>query len=218
MHRRRDMVTEDEIISQYGKKYSAGDYVFKEGDPGEEMFIIHKGKINITKMTGDGEKTLVTLGSGDFFGEMAVIDKAPRSAGAVAAEDTICVVLNEDLFEQQMQRNAKIVKKIMKNMSARLRAMNEQLQMLTTKDYNMRVVNTLLLQVNKSGEGSTITLDSLVRQTGMDENRDKLDEILSAMAKAKVIAVSGDSILVSSSANIEKYKQYLEMKKAFGES
>jgi CRP-like cAMP-binding protein len=212
------MVTEDEIINQYGKKYAPGDYIFKEGDIGEVMFIIHRGKVNITKRTDEGEKILVTLAAGDFFGEMAIIDKAPRSASAIAAEETVCIVLDEELFEQQMQRNAKIVKKILKNMSARLRAMNEQLQNLTTKDYNMRVVNTLLLHVHKNGDNSALAIAMLVQQTGMEENRDKLSEIIQAMAKAKVIAMSGDSIIVSSSGNIEKYKQYLEMKKAFGES
>lgn len=212
------MVTEDEIISQYGKKYGEGDYIFREGDPGEEMFIIHRGKVNITKQTGEGEKVLVTLGDGDFFGEMAIIDKAPRSASAVAAVETVCIALDEELFEQQMQRNAKIVKKILKNMSSRLRSMNEQLKNLTTKDYNMRVVNTLLLQVHKEGDGSTLSLGSLIDGTGMEENRDKLEEIISAMEKAKVISRDGDSITVTSAANIEKYKQYLEMKKAFGES
>jgi CRP/FNR family transcriptional regulator len=211
------MATENDIINQFGRKYAQGEYIFKAGDHGEEMFIIHSGSVSITVKTDEGEKTLVTLGSGDFFGEMAVIDKGPRSANAVAAEETICIVLNEELFEQQMQRNAKIVKKILKNMSSRLRAMNEQLQMLTSKDYNMRVVNALLLHVNKSGENSVLSLSSLIQQTGMDENRPKLDEILTAMAKAKVIMISGDSITVTSSANIEKYKQYLEMKKAFGE-
>ncbi|HPD18754.1 MAG TPA: cyclic nucleotide-binding domain-containing protein [Candidatus Goldiibacteriota bacterium] len=109
------MLTEDEIINQYGKRYSKGEYIFREGDHGEEMFIIHQGKVNITKKTDEGEKILVTLGPGDFFGEMAVIDKGPRSASAIAVEDTTCIVLDEDLFEQQMQRNAKIVKKILKN-------------------------------------------------------------------------------------------------------
>lgn len=212
------MVTEDEIIKQYGKKYQPGEYVFKEGDIGEVMFIIHRGKINITKRTDDGEKVLVTLGEGDFFGEMAIIDKEPRSASAIAAEETVCIVLDEVLFEQQMQRNAKIVKKILKNMSSRLRAMNQQLQNLTTKDFNMRVVNTLLIHLHKSGNNSQLSMGTLVQQTGMEDNRDKLDEILKAMAKARVITCDGDAITVSSSANVEKYKQYLEMKKAFGES
>jgi CRP-like cAMP-binding protein len=127
-------------------------------------------------------------------------------------------VLNEELFEQQMQRNAKIVKKILKNMSARLRAMNEQLQNLTTKDFNMRVVNTLLLHVHKNGENTTLTHKALVQQAGMEDNVSKLDEIIAAMAKAKVVSIVGDTVCVTSSGNIEKYKQYLEMKKAFGES
>ncbi|HRU39825.1 MAG TPA: cyclic nucleotide-binding domain-containing protein [Candidatus Goldiibacteriota bacterium] len=212
------MVTEDEIIQQYGKKYAAGEYIFREGDVGEVMYIINRGKVNITKRTDEGEKILVTLSAGDFFGEMAIIDKAPRSASAIAAEETVCIVLDEELFEQQMQRNAKIVKKILKNMSARLRAMNEQLQNLTTKDYNMRVVNTLLLHVHKNGDNSALAMPLLVQQTGMEDNMPKLNEILQAMAKARVIALADNAIIVSSSGNIEKYKQYLEMKKAFGES
>ncbi len=212
------MATENDILNQFGRKYSAGEYIFKAGDHGEEMFIIHSGSINITVKTDEGEKVLVTLSAGDFFGEMAVIDKGPRSANAVAADEAVCIVLNEELFEQQMQRNAKIVKKILKNMSARLRAMNEQLQMLTSKDYNMRVVNVLLLHVNKSGENTSLPLSSVIQQTNMEENKPKLDEILTAMAKARVITMSGETVTVSSSANIEKYKQYLEMKKAFGES
>jgi CRP-like cAMP-binding protein len=212
------MTNEKDIISQYGRKYASGEHIFKEGDHGEEMFIIHAGSVRITKSTDEGEKTLVTLGAGDFFGEMAVIDKGPRSASAVANEETVCIVLNEELFEQQMQRNAKIVKKILKNMSARLRAMNEQLQNLTTKDFNMRVVNTLLLHVHKNGENTTLTHKALVQQAGMEDNVSKLDEIIAAMAKAKVVSIAGDTVCVTSSGNIEKYKQYLEMKKAFGES
>lgn len=212
------MATENDIINQFGRTYLPGEYIFKEGDIGEEMFIIHSGTIRITKRTDEGEKTLVSLTAGDFFGEMAVIDNGPRSASAIAVDDAVCIVLNEELFEQQMQRNAKIVKKILNNMSARLRAMNEQLQMLTTKDFNMRVVNTLLLHVNKNGENSRMSMAAVVQNTGMDDNKPKLDEILSHMAKAKVISITGDMVTVTSSTNIEKYKQYLEMKKAFGES
>ncbi len=211
------MITEDDIIERYGKKYSAGQYIFKEGEHGEEMFIIHKGKVRITKKTDEGEKTLAILSDGDFFGEMAVIDKGPRSASAIAEDETICIVLDEELFEQQMQRNAKIVKKILKNMSARLRATNEQLQLLTAKDYNMRVVNALLLHVNKSGDNSKISIQDLLKQTGMEDNKSKFDEIIQNMQRAKVVSLNGDTITVSSADNIAKYKQYLEMKKEFGE-
>ena len=211
------MVTEDEIIDKYGKKYSDGEYIFKQGDHGEEMFIINRGNVNIAIKTDEGEKVVATLGAGDFFGEMAVIDKGPRSASAKASGETVCIALNEEMFEQQMQRNAKIVKKILKNLSARLRAMNDQLQMLTAKDFNMRVVNALLFHVSKNGDNSTMTEAGLTQQTGMEGQKAKLDEILAAMSKAKVISISGDSITVSNASNIEKYKQFLEMKKAFGE-
>jgi len=63
-----------------------------------------------------------------------------------------------------------------------------------------------------------MTLESLIEQTEMQDYKDKLHEILKSMEKAKVVTISGSTIVVSSSANIEKYKHYLEMKKVFDES
>ncbi len=211
------MVTEDDVINQYGKRYPAGYTIFKEGDLGEQMYIIHKGKVKITKKTDEGEKILVVLSAGDFFGEMAVIDKEPRSASAIAAEDTTCIVLNEELFDQQMQRNAKIVKKILKNMSARLRAADETIKNLTIKDNNMRVVNTLMMHVHKNGENIPFKISDLIQMASMEESKEKLMQILSSMEKARVIKSDGTTITLSSLDNLERYRQFLEMKKAFGE-
>ncbi|HPD19141.1 MAG TPA: hypothetical protein PLF61_05715, partial [Candidatus Goldiibacteriota bacterium] len=72
--------------------------------------------------------------------------------------------------------------------------------------------------VNKHGDNSPMTLESLIEQTEMQDYKDKLHEILKSMEKAKVVTISGSTIVVSSSANIEKYKHYLEMKKVFDES
>ena len=107
------MATQSEIFSKYGRNFTANERIFGEGEIGAEMFIIQTGKVRISKRSKDVEKTLVVLEEGDFFGEMAVIDKGPRSATATAVEDTKCIALNEELFEQQMQNSSlRIVKKI----------------------------------------------------------------------------------------------------------
>ena len=72
------MATQSEIFQKYGRNFAAGQLIFAEGEIGAEMFIIQSGKVRISKRSKDGEKTLVILEEGDFFGEMAVIDKGPR--------------------------------------------------------------------------------------------------------------------------------------------
>ncbi len=218
------MSTEQEIFDKCGRTYNAGDVIFREGEIGNEMFIIQSGRVKITKQLKDGvEKTLVILGSGDFFGEMAVIDKDVRSANAVAMEPSKLIALDEDVFEMHMQTNPNIVKKILKNLTSRLRDANQQIANLMIKDANRLVANTILLVVHKHGEeGSNgITMDinftvaELSKMCGLDLPKTK--EIVDKLIKAKVVSLSGDIIVVTSLENLEKFIRFLEMKEQFGE-
>ena len=70
------------------RSFKEGDIVVKQGDSGIGLYIIGSGKMKIVKETAGGEKLdIAELGPGDFFGEMAVLDSAPRSADVIALED-----------------------------------------------------------------------------------------------------------------------------------
>jgi CRP-like cAMP-binding protein len=76
------------------KRYAPGACLFREGDPGDKLFIVLDGKVVISKsIPGVGEEALAVLERGDFFGEMALVDESPRSADARAHDDMGCVVL-----------------------------------------------------------------------------------------------------------------------------
>ncbi len=219
------MTTAQEIFERYGKTFSAGKIVFRENDIGEEMFIIQNGQIKIHKKTSEGEKTLVVLSDGDFFGEMAVIDREPRSASATAVTDTKCIVLNQEVFESTMQSNIHIVKKILRNMSSRLRDANKQIENLLVKDHKRRVANTLALLAHKHGTkgakgmeiGIKLGAVELADAAGLTSDLSKVRDILAKLAKAKVIAFEGEQIVILSLENLEKFVKYLEMKEEFGE-
>ncbi|MEM9558270.1 MAG: cyclic nucleotide-binding domain-containing protein [Acidobacteriota bacterium] len=75
------------------RRYSADEYIFREGEEGDALYVVLDGKVMISKeIVGAGEEALAFLGRGDYFGEMALIDHKPRSADAKAA-DTGAVVL-----------------------------------------------------------------------------------------------------------------------------
>jgi CRP-like cAMP-binding protein len=218
------MGSEKEIFDRYGRSYNAGDVIFREGDPGTEMFIIQSGKVKISKLIkGGDEKTLVILGPGDFFGEMAVIDKDNRSANAIAIEPSRLISLDEDVFEMHMQTNPKIVKKILKNLSTRLREANQQIANLMIRDTNRLVANTVLLVAHKHGEegaeGISMNIDfsisELSKMCGVDI--EKTREVVDKMVKARVLKLFGETMVVTSLEGLEKWIRYLEMKEQFGE-
>lgn len=94
-----------EIFEKYFSKLqvAVGDVIFKEGDPGDSVFFVEKGSVNIKKsMDREGLefKILAIISEGNFFGEMAVLEDVPRTACAVAAEDSILYsIKSKDFFE-----------------------------------------------------------------------------------------------------------------------
>jgi CRP-like cAMP-binding protein len=101
-------------------EYKAGDIIFKEGDPGAEFFVIQSGKVDIQL----GNRLLGTLGDHDIFGEMALIDPAPRSATAIAKTDVKLVPVGEKQFLFLVSRTPHFALNVMRTLARRLRAQN----------------------------------------------------------------------------------------------
>lgn len=113
------------------KNYNADEIFFNAGEPGHEMFIILKGRVGVYITSIDGFPIMITeLVSGDFFGEMSLLEDQPRSATIGAIEDTIVLVINESNFEQVIAQQPGLAFRIMKGMSSRVRQLNEDLGQL----------------------------------------------------------------------------------------
>jgi CRP/FNR family transcriptional regulator, cyclic AMP receptor protein len=106
-------------------EYDVADVIFEEGSTGRELYVVLEGKIDIVKDTGATRTTIVTLGKGEFFGEMAVIDGSSRSATAIAAAPKTKVMrINHARFVYLVSQQPAFALMIMDALSKRLRASN----------------------------------------------------------------------------------------------
>jgi CRP/FNR family transcriptional regulator, cyclic AMP receptor protein len=105
------------------REFKAGEIIFKEGDAGAEFFVIHSGKVDIRL----GNRQLGSLGDHDIFGEMALIDTAPRSATAVAATDVKIVPIGEKQFLFLVSQTPHFALNVMRTLARRLRTQNSTL-------------------------------------------------------------------------------------------
>ena len=115
------------------KKVKKDEVVFREGDIGDAFYLIVAGSVRIsTLVPGVGEEALTILKAGEYFGEMALIDDAPRSASAIANEDTMLLFMGKEDFRKLLERQTDIAYKLLwvftKTLSARLRKTDEQLK------------------------------------------------------------------------------------------
>jgi CRP/FNR family transcriptional regulator, cyclic AMP receptor protein len=102
------------------RDFKAGDVIFREGEPAQELFIIQSGEVEIRL----GNRVLATLSSFGIFGEMALIDNAPRSATAVAVSAAKLVAVSEKQFLFLISNTPYFALNVMRVMARRLRAAN----------------------------------------------------------------------------------------------
>jgi CRP/FNR family transcriptional regulator, cyclic AMP receptor protein len=127
------MKIDKSTFEQHVRFFDQGAVIFKENDDGNEMFIIIQGMVEIRKSTGQSSsKILTALQKGDMFGEMAIIEKQPRSATAVAVQPTRVLVLNEKLYENMIGSNPDFARKMNKVLSERIRRADAIIQNIMT--------------------------------------------------------------------------------------
>ena len=106
-------------------EYEASEVIFEEGSVGHELFVVLDGKVDIVKQSSAGRTLIVTLGKGEFFGEMAVIDGSARSATAIAAAPNTRVMrINHARFVYLVSQQPAFALMIMDALSKRLRVSN----------------------------------------------------------------------------------------------
>jgi len=191
---RAKMKLDKAIFAQYIKTYPPNTVVFKEGDPGNEMYVIIEGEVEIRKTTSaDSAKTLIELKKGDIFGEMALIDQKSRSATAIATKPTKLLCITEEHFDSVLQKNPDFSRKLIKVLSERLRRANTIIKSIMSTNKQNQVLNGLYEFAREQGtatfKGYRINLsqfsDWAAQTLGIPEH--EILAIAEALKKRKII-------------------------------
>jgi CRP-like cAMP-binding protein len=118
------------FFDKFKVRYKAGQYIFKDGEIGTEMYVIQAGRVEITRILDGSEFVIATLEKGDFFGEMAVLENLPRNGNAKALDDCELIVLTGSTFDKMIKSNIEIAARMLRGFSARLREANADIERL----------------------------------------------------------------------------------------
>jgi len=158
------------LFKYYGIVIKKGEYIFREGDEADSLYLIHKGKIKICKSTDRSEKRIQVLGEGEFVGEMAIINSLPRSADAIAMEDSELIKMNRESFNATIEDNHQFALSFIKFLSSRLRDTTEQLAALTENDRDQHVFSEMMKDMinfgkkDQSGNWTLLKLDGFLQR------------------------------------------------------
>jgi CRP/FNR family cyclic AMP-dependent transcriptional regulator len=147
------------------RKFRRGETVFHVGDPGDALFIVMAGSIKITLPADTGDEAiLATLRPGDFFGELALLDGAPRSATAIAIEATETYILPRDRFRDLIATEPIMREALLATLAAEVRRLTHHVEELHFLDITGRLASRLSRLANESG--ATALPDGSIRLPG----------------------------------------------------
>jgi CRP-like cAMP-binding protein len=141
------------------RQLTAGQYLFREGDPSDACYVVKAGKIAITKTKGNNEIELAELKNGQMFGEMAFFDNKPRSASAKAKTDVTVICLPFASLTAQFKAMPEWLKAMIKTINDHLR------------DANMRIKNLESAKPGEEGEFSPYRITKLCAILGLVANK-----------------------------------------------
>ncbi|MBS2533768.1 Crp/Fnr family transcriptional regulator [Catenulispora sp. NF23] len=122
-----------------------GELLFHEGDPGDSLYVVLRGKIKLGRTSGDGRENLVAvLGPGEMFGELSLFDPGPRSAGATALVDSTLLGLSSDELTPWLATRPDVARALLRAIARRLRRTNDSMSDLVFSDVPGRVAKALL--------------------------------------------------------------------------
>lgn len=191
------------------KFFPKGCIIFQQGEAGDVLFIIVSGKVRVILTDESGREIVLSeLGVGEFFGEMAILDEDPRSAGVIAKEDTTLLMLNRKDFVQKVKEHPEIAFKLLREMSKRLRGANRMIESLAFLDVVGRITRLLLdigLKEGKKIEDKWIIFKRPPHQEIADmigSSRETVSRVMKRLVKEGYITYHGKEIVLALNGKI----------------
>lgn len=183
-------------------RYRRGEVIFHEGDPGESLHLIAEGRVKIGRISPDGDEVIVAvLGAGDAFGELVLLDGAPRSAKATALEATETLSLARSVFVRLVDDDPTFRWALFAGIAAHHRRLTDQLAEAHFLDLAGRLARQLArLALDGTRAGSEIRLGRLYTQSELASmiggTRPRVNRLVGEFVDEGLIRIESDDIVV----------------------
>ena len=188
-------ITEEELLKitaiTTDRTYQKGEMVYLQGDEGGKLYVLHKGRVKITRLGTSGKEQVIrVLGPGAFMGELSLLSPVPMTDNAEALETTTMCMIDGKELKGLMLENPSIALKIIEELSRRLESVEELVEDINLLSVEQRLAQVLL---KLAGDGDEIVLrmrkSDLASQIGMSQ--ETLSRKLSSFQEQGLIELEG---------------------------
>ena len=186
------------------RRFARGEVIFHRGDPGDALYIVLTGRVKISSPSDTGvEAILTTLRPGEWFGALALLDGAPRSASATAVDATDTLILPRDRFRQLVDDEPSIRDHVLTALAEELRRLTRHVEELHFLDIAGRLAARLIRLAEEQGverDDGAVRLDGPITQgeiaAMVGSTRQSVNKLLGQLVDDGLIRIERDAILI----------------------
>ena len=221
-----------DALERFARDFPAGAVLFEEGQPGDYMYVVQSGEIEIRRQVGETERVLAVLPAGEFFGEMAILNGRPRSATAVVRTAGRLLVIEGRTFEAMLRARPEIALRIIKSLATRLESANQHVELLLLPTPNHRVVQCMRHMAEEQMQlagthftpGTAILVpkqvEDIAARVGLPVHEviDVVDRLRQArlVMLAEDAGIEGNGFIVPEVGRLLEFLEFLNLKDRFG--
>jgi CRP/FNR family cyclic AMP-dependent transcriptional regulator len=221
-----------DALDRFARDFQPGTVLFEEGQPGDYMYVVQSGEVEIRRQVGETQRVLAVLTAGEFFGEMAILNGRPRSATAVVRTEARLLVIEGKTFEAMLRARPEIALRIIKTIAARLESANQHIELLLLPTANHRVVQCLrhmadeqiALAGTQLNQGTAVLVPKRVEdiavRVGLPVH--EVIEVVDRLRSARLVlmtedaGIEGDGFIVPEVGRLLEFLEFLSLKDRFG--
>lgn len=222
-----------EALDRFAHDFAPGTVLFEEGQPGDYMYVVQHGEIEIRRQVGESERVLAVLQPGEFFGEIAILNGRPRSATAVVKTAARLLVIEGTTFEAMLRARPEIALRIIKALATRLESANQHVELLLLPTPDHRVVQCLRHLAEEQmalagahfNQGTAILVPSLLEDIAARVGLPELEvsEVVDRLRAARLVlttedaGIDGQGFIVPEVGRLLEFLEFLNLKDRFAQ-
>ncbi len=199
------------VFNRFQVTFRKGDIIFCEYEPGDTFYLLQSGHVQIVRIIGDLEKNIDVLNPGEVFGEMAILEEAPRSATTIALDEVKALEFNRENFEVLMMGNPQIAMRLLKLFIKRIYDQKRRFMILTLEDVEAKVADVFLMlaenQTQDTSVGESIefktTVEDMSHWAGIPAGQCR--EVLNHFVAQHRVEVYQDRIVVQKLSDFARF-------------
>ena len=187
--------------SSSSESYSKNTVVIQENEPADALYVIESGRVKVYWSDKNGKEFIMnSMGAGDYFGELALLDDSARSASVRTVEPCKFRIVKKEDFSKVLSDNPGITQQLLGNLAARVRKLTTDVKNLALQDVYGRVANVLMDLSHERGDGTLFVPEKLTQQDIADRvgaSREMVARILKDLTIGEYIRFEGRHIVIN---------------------